>query len=125
MLAHVLEGRCPLPHLARRSDGHSCCEDAAKRPGSKNARRNVSLLVRFRPADGGACTHLMVDAGKTMREGAIALLPGLGVSSIDALLLTHAHADAMLGLDDLRDLQARRPNTERASERATDQPPTA
>jgi len=47
----------------------------------------------------------MVDAGKTMRPACLKSFPKLGVSTIDALIITHDHADAMFGLDDLRDLQ--------------------
>jgi hypothetical protein len=47
----------------------------------------------------------MVDAGKTMREQCIRLLPRHNIRTIDALLLTHEHADAILGLDDVRDFQ--------------------
>lgn len=39
-------------------------------------------------------------------QAALQTLPKYGVSNIDALLITHGHADAMLGMDDLRDLQA-------------------
>jgi phosphoribosyl 1,2-cyclic phosphodiesterase len=47
----------------------------------------------------------MVDAGKTLRDTVLKNFPRLNISTIDALLLTHGHADAMMGLDDLRDLQ--------------------
>eukprot|EP00667_Euglena_gracilis_P021750 EG_transcript_23940 len=47
----------------------------------------------------------MVDAGKTMRDAVLAQFPKFNLSSVDGVLLTHGHADAILGLDDLRDLQ--------------------
>ena len=43
---------------------------------------------------------------KRFAQAALQTLPKFGVSNIDALLITHGHADAMLGMDDLRDLQA-------------------
>ena len=105
MMNHVLAGACPLKHLNRKVDGQAICMEANKNPTSKNARSNVSILVRFSPSADDAPFYLMIDAGKTMRPACIKTLPTLGVQSIDALLLTHDHADAIFGLDDLRDLQ--------------------
>ena len=79
------------------------CHDAL-RANSRNRRGNVSILVRYWHPDGRA-RHIMVDAGKTMREQCLRVLPRHNVRSLDALLLTHAHADAIHGLDDLRDFQ--------------------
>jgi len=39
-----------------------------------------------------------------MVDGAITLFPRFGLRRVDALLLTHDHADACFGLDDLRSL---------------------
>lgn len=44
----------------------------------------------------------MIDCGKSFFEMALQIWPRAKLRKIDALLLTHAHADAMLGLDDLR-----------------------
>eukprot|EP00752_Nemacystus_decipiens_P001730 g1673.t1 len=50
--------------------------------------------------------HVQIDTGKTWREGVIRWFPRHGVPGIDGIILTHDHADAMLGLDDVRSLQA-------------------
>lgn len=47
----------------------------------------------------------MIDCGKTARESCLRFFPCLGVRTADAVVLTHGHADAILGLDDLRDIQ--------------------
>jgi len=104
-LAHILQGQCESAVAIRKSDGLTVCEEAHQNPASKNRRLNVSLLLRYSPPDGSRVRHVMVDAGKTLRQAALQTLPKYGVSNIDALLITHGHADAMLGMDDLRDLQ--------------------
>jgi glyoxylase-like metal-dependent hydrolase (beta-lactamase superfamily II) len=47
----------------------------------------------------------LIDCGKTFREVVLKVFPKYGLKEIGALLLTHGHADAILGMDDLRDLQ--------------------
>ena len=58
----------------------------------KNRRRRVSIMVE----DQGA--RLLVDTSPDLREQ----LLDAGVSRFDAVLFTHAHADHLHGLDDLR-----------------------
>lgn len=48
---------------------------------------------------------VLIDCGKTFREVVLNLFPKHGLKEIGALLLTHGHADAILGMDDLRDVQ--------------------
>ncbi|KAJ3926555.1 MAG: beta-lactamase-like protein [Lentinula lateritia] len=69
--------------------------------GKKNIRRNTSALVRTKAQDGRDVT-IVIDAGKTFQAAAVEWFPKHGLRNIDALLITHAHADAMNGLDDLR-----------------------
>ena len=58
----------------------------------RNRRRRCSLMVE----EGGA--RILVDTSPDMREQ----LLDAGVSALDAVLLTHAHADHLHGIDDLR-----------------------
>lgn len=76
-------------------------------PNSKNRRCNVSIAVSFEEEVEGKTIDrcIVVDVGKTMRETFLRLLPMFGIRQIDSILLTHGHADAILGLDDVRDLQ--------------------
>ena len=77
------------------------CPDAVK-PGSPNRRRNTSLLIQRKFSD-GRTSNVVIDAGKFFYESAIQLFPKFDVRTIDALVITHAHADAVGGFDDLRD----------------------
>ncbi|MSQ08521.1 MAG: MBL fold metallo-hydrolase [Dehalococcoidia bacterium] len=102
---------------------------SAMRPGSKDRRRNTSLLIQttrpgqafpssrregvelraqasHAPSDEGAAPpvrNILIDAGKFFYQSAIDLFPKFSVRTLDAIVLTHAHADAAGGLDDLRD----------------------
>jgi phosphoribosyl 1,2-cyclic phosphodiesterase len=71
-------------------------------PGSRNRRRNTSLLVRYAHPD-GRTRNIVIDIGKFFWHSALEWFPRYGVPSIDAIVLTHAHADAAGGMDDLRD----------------------
>ena len=85
------------------NDGSRCsvCANCIAHPTSRNIRSNVSALV----SHGGR--HILIDCGKTFRDVVLRVLPALGVTTLDAVLLTHAHADAIGGLDDLRDVSPR------------------
>ena len=86
--------------------------------GKKNIRRNTSAIVRVDDADGrkvyvanfGPCiasvrllivVHLhlprtiLIDAGKNFQAAALEWFPRYGLRRIDAVLLTHGHADGM------------------------------
>jgi phosphoribosyl 1,2-cyclic phosphate phosphodiesterase len=59
---------------------------------SRNRRRRCSLLVESRGA------ALLIDTSPDLREQ----LLDAGVARLDAVLLTHAHADHLHGIDDIR-----------------------
>ena len=62
----------------------------------RNARRRCSLLVTRETAAG--TTRVLIDTSPDMR----AQLIDAGIGELDAVVFTHAHADHMHGLDDLR-----------------------
>jgi phosphoribosyl 1,2-cyclic phosphodiesterase len=77
------------------------CPDAIQ-PGSPNRRRNTSLLIRYRSPEGDL-KNVAIDVGKFFYHSAIEWFPKVGVTTLDGVILTHQHADAVGGLDDLRD----------------------
>ncbi len=87
--------------LSKKPPTCTVCIDS-QRPGSKNYRRNTSLLIQ---AEGhyGKPVNIVVDAGKSFYEACMQWFPQYDVTTLDAVVLTHAHADAIAGLDDLRD----------------------
>jgi phosphoribosyl 1,2-cyclic phosphate phosphodiesterase len=68
----------------------------------KNRRRRCSLLVERLGAEGGR-TRVLVDTSPDLREQ----LLDANVDHLDAVLITHDHADHVHGIDDLRSLVIR------------------
>ena len=71
---------------------------------NKNYRNNPSLLISQCDSTGN-CKNVIIDVGKTFREGALRWFPERGITSLDAIVLTHEHMDAVAGLDDVRGFQ--------------------
>jgi phosphoribosyl 1,2-cyclic phosphate phosphodiesterase len=69
----------------------------------RDRRYRASILIEARDAAGRA-SSIVIDAGPEFRLQALRA----GLTRIDALLLTHAHADHINGLDDVRPLTTRR-----------------
>jgi phosphoribosyl 1,2-cyclic phosphate phosphodiesterase len=64
----------------------------------RDRRLRPSVLVRWQ--EGGRERAVLIDTGPDFREQALRH----GIVHIDAVLYTHAHADHILGMDDLRPL---------------------
>jgi len=64
----------------------------------KNRRRRCSILVAREAAEG--VTQVLIDTSPDLREQLI----DAGVKRLDAVLVTHQHADHTHGIDDLRPL---------------------
>ena len=67
----------------------------------EDTRGNTSAVVQAKAGD-GAMKTILIDCGKTFYRDSLKHFPKRGLRKIDGLLLTHGHADAMYGLDDLR-----------------------
>ncbi|KAI2510837.1 Metallo-beta-lactamase superfamily [Fragilaria crotonensis] len=89
---------------------------------NKNYRNNPSLLIQFvEPVnrDTSVRRNVVIDVGKTFRETAIRWMPRYAIQSLDAVLLTHHHMDAVAGLDDLRGFQRTAPPLKTSHDSAT------
>ncbi|MEM7746231.1 MAG: MBL fold metallo-hydrolase [Pseudomonadota bacterium] len=81
-----------VPRIGPEGPNWGACDPA----NSRNRRRRCALLVqRFGP-DG--TTTVLIDAGPDVREQLIEA----GAGWLDAVVLTHDHADHVHGIDDLR-----------------------
>jgi phosphoribosyl 1,2-cyclic phosphodiesterase len=83
-LGHILNDSCVV------------CRDANTQSGSKNKRNNVSIAIIF-TGDDNTEKCVLIDVGKTMREACMPVLPKHGIKQVSAIVLTHGHADAILG----------------------------
>lgn len=93
----------------------TACLDAHANPStSRNNRLNPSFMIHLKlshptTADGEETdAYVMIDCGKTFRESVLKVFPKLGIPKIDVVLVTHDHADASNGIDDLREFTYRK-----------------
>jgi phosphoribosyl 1,2-cyclic phosphodiesterase len=115
-IQNEMRNRCHTSILASKGDPRT----------NRNYRNNPSLVISHINEDDqlndGASEaienqkkpkkdlrNVIIDVGKTFRETAIRWMPLHGIYSVDGVVLTHEHADAMLGLDDLRGFQMSTP----------------
>ncbi|KZS93231.1 hypothetical protein SISNIDRAFT_411259 [Sistotremastrum niveocremeum HHB9708] len=91
--------------LTAPSESRNCktCLSTFEPAGKKNIRRNTGAIIRkHRDDPSQEPLVIAVDVGKTFLQSALEWFPKYGLRKIDAVVITHAHADAMNGLDDLR-----------------------
>jgi phosphoribosyl 1,2-cyclic phosphodiesterase len=94
-LQEQFEPFCKVSRLAIQGDPRT----------NKDYRNNPSLLIQFQD-DNNKTRNIVIDVGKTFRETALRWMPPHQVQSLDAVILTHHHMDAVAGLDDLRGFQS-------------------
>lgn len=81
------------PGVPRIGGGWGACDPS----NPKNRRRRCSVLVQRFGAN-GAVTSVLVDTSPDLREQAL----DAGIGELDGVIYTHAHADHLHGIDDLR-----------------------
>ncbi|KAK2447551.1 Metallo-hydrolase/oxidoreductase superfamily protein [Trifolium repens] len=84
----------------------SVCAQSLSIPPEKNPnyRCNTSLLIDYCGSNGNH-NYILIDVGKTFRETVLRWFVPHRIPKIDSIILTHEHADAVLGLDDIRAVQ--------------------
>ncbi|KAF9902204.1 hypothetical protein BX616_002003 [Lobosporangium transversale] len=90
-----------VPCISNPESACKVCLSTLTPEGAKNVRRNTSAMVRLSQADGRQ-RNILIDCGKSYYESARQWFPKYNINHIDALVITHGHADAFFGLDDLR-----------------------
>lgn len=77
---------------------------------NRDYRNNPSLLISHynnnnTQQQDDLPKNVVIDVGKTFREGALRWMPYHNIQTLDAIVLTHHHMDAVAGLDDVRGFQ--------------------
>ncbi|KAG6756222.1 hypothetical protein POTOM_039647 [Populus tomentosa] len=85
----------------------SVCSQALSVPPNQNPnyRCNTSLVIDHYSESDNAHSYILIDVGKTFREQVLRWFTLHNIPRIDSIILTHEHADAVLGLDDIRAVQ--------------------
>jgi len=94
--------------LLPQDSGGRCAVSLQAMQGSpdsnRNYRGNPGVVIQY-AAQGQRAFNIQIDMGKTYRESMLRWYPRFGVPWVDAVVLTHDHADACFGLDELRTVQ--------------------
>lgn len=102
----------PSPRCLLHPDDPPCkvCHSAVATPpeSNRNYRCNTSLLINFADDDGQR-KYIQIDVGKNFKEQVLRWFTSYQIPHVDAVILTHEHADAILGLDDIRGVQPYNP----------------
>lgn len=88
----------PLIHCVTQPEESSqppcdACLSTLNPHGRKNARRNTGAVVRARRPDSADDAVIVIDVGKTFIQAALEWFPRYGLRKIDAVIITHGHAD--------------------------------
>ncbi|HJO02556.1 MAG TPA: MBL fold metallo-hydrolase [Acidobacteriota bacterium] len=75
----------------------TCDCDVCVSTEARNSRLRASLLLEWAAADGNV-VKVLVDTSTDLRQQALRA----SINRVDAVMYTHAHADHVLGLDELR-----------------------
>nr|KJB66971.1 hypothetical protein B456_010G168300 [Gossypium raimondii] len=89
------------------------CSQSLSIPPDRNPnyRCNTSLLIDYCSSD-GIRNYIIIDVGKTFREQVLRWFTFHKIPRVDSIVLTHEHADAILGLDDIRAIQPHSPTND-------------
>ncbi|TQD70726.1 hypothetical protein C1H46_043737 [Malus baccata] len=91
---------------------HVCAQALSIPPDQNpNYRCNTSLLIDHCGSDGNH-SYILIDVGKTFREQVLRWFTRYKIPRVDSIILTHEHADAVLGLDDIRAIQPHSPTND-------------
>lgn len=84
------------------------CSQALSLPPhlNPNYRCNTSLLIDYCENErDDKHSYILIDVGKTFRDQVLRWFTFHKIPRVDSIILTHEHADAVLGLDDIRGVQ--------------------
>jgi phosphoribosyl 1,2-cyclic phosphate phosphodiesterase len=80
----------------------ACDCDVCRSPDPRDNRTRASVLIRYRQEDSDVLRQMLIDTSPEMRQQMIRHRIG----RLDGVFYSHAHADHIFGLDDLRRFNA-------------------
>jgi len=96
----------PLPFCLMSSKRPNCEVSRLAVKGTPDCNRNYrnspSMLIQYGTNTDQGIKNILIDCGKHFRESILRWFPRFHVNSVDGVVITHDHSDAVIGMDDLR-----------------------